>query len=93
MIRQSRQLLLDTNVVIHMVRGRSIGQAIDARFQLRTRLERPLIAVVSLGEALSFARQRGWGDARIAACAERSALSERVDIDPGRGGLGTIGES
>jgi predicted nucleic acid-binding protein len=32
MIRQSRLLLLDTNIVIHLVRGRPIGQAIDARF-------------------------------------------------------------
>lgn len=81
MIRQSRLLLLDTNIVIHLVRGGPIGQAIDVRFQLRTRLERPLISVVSLGEALSFARQRVWGDARIAQLRELMRELVPISID------------
>src|SRR5438046_5400916 len=79
MIRQSRLLLLDTNIVIHLVRGGLIGQAIDVRFQLRARLERPLISVVSLGEALSFARRRQWGEARIARL--RDLMRELVPVN------------
>jgi predicted nucleic acid-binding protein len=67
--------------VIHLVRGGSIGQAIDTRFQLRSRLERPLISVVSLGEALSFALQRGWGDVRIERLRELMRELVPVNID------------
>ena len=84
MIRPSRLLLLDTNIVIHLVRGGSIGQAIDARFQLRARPERPLDSVVSLGEALSFARQRGWSEARITRLRElmREFVPANIDTRP-----------
>src|SRR2546426_8605613 len=61
----SRLLLLDTNIVIHLVRGGPLGQTIDSRFGLRARPERPLISAVTLGEALAFARQRGWGAAKV----------------------------
>lgn len=60
----SRLLLLDTNIVIHLTRGGAIGQAIDDRFQLRARPERPLLSEVTLGEAMAFAQYRGWGEAR-----------------------------
>ena len=49
MSQSSRLLLLDTNIVIHLVRGGNIGQAIDSRFELRARRERPLVSVVTLG--------------------------------------------
>jgi tRNA(fMet)-specific endonuclease VapC len=51
-------LLLDTNIVIHLVRGGAVAQAIDGRFQLRARPERPLISVVTLGEAMAFSRPK-----------------------------------
>lgn len=66
MIAPSRLLLLDTNIVILLVRGGAVGQAIDSRFRLRERAERPLVSVVTLGEALAFARQRNWGADGIA---------------------------
>jgi len=61
----SRLLLLDTNIVIFLSRGGPIGQAIDGRFQLRARTERPLLSAVTLGEALAFAQYRDWGQPRI----------------------------
>ncbi len=60
----SRLLLLDTNIVILLTRGGAIGQAIDDRFQLRARPERPLLSAVTLGEAMAFAQFRGWGESR-----------------------------
>lgn len=75
----SRLLLLDTDIVIHLVRGRAIGQAIDRRFQLRARADRPLVSVVTLGEALAFARQRGWGAANIDRL--RALLREFVPVN------------
>lgn len=54
-------VLLDTSVVLHLLRGNEIGRRIDEALELRTRAERPLICVVSVGEALAFARRRNWG--------------------------------
>jgi len=72
-------LILDTNIVIHLVRGNAVGQAVDSRFGLRARPERPLISVVTLGEALAFARQRSWGADRIARL--REVLRELVPVN------------
>jgi len=62
----SRLLLLDTNIIIHLVRGDTVGQAVDSPFGLRVRAERPLVSAVTLGEALAFAQWRSWGTERIA---------------------------
>jgi tRNA(fMet)-specific endonuclease VapC len=75
----SRLLLLDTNIVIHLTRGSSVGQAIDERFQLRARADRPLLSVVSLGEALAFAQLRNWGQRSTEIL--RSLLRELVIFD------------
>ncbi|MGH2360724.1 MAG: PIN domain-containing protein [bacterium] len=75
----SRLLLLDTNIVILLVRGGPLGQAIDRQFQLRGRPDRPLISVVTLGEALAFARQHGWGAANMDRL--RALLREFVPVD------------
>jgi predicted nucleic acid-binding protein len=53
--------LLDTSVVLHLLRGNKTAQRIDAELGLRARSERPLISVVTVGEALAFARYRNWG--------------------------------
>jgi tRNA(fMet)-specific endonuclease VapC len=54
-------ILLDTNVVLHVVRGSEVAARIDAAVQLRSRAERALISVVTVGEALAFARQPWLG--------------------------------
>jgi tRNA(fMet)-specific endonuclease VapC len=79
MTTPSRLRLLDTNIVIPFVREGSIGQAIDARFQLRARPDRPLLSVISVGEALAFARRRGWGAPSVDALA--AVLRELVVVD------------
>lgn len=53
-------LLLDTNVVLHLIRGNEIGHRIDELFQIRHRTERPLISIVSVGEALALSQKWGW---------------------------------
>ncbi len=72
-------LLLDTNIVIFLVRGGPIGEALDTRFGLRQRPERPLISVVTQSKAVSFARQNGWGAAR--ADGLRALLRQFVVVD------------
>src|SRR6266542_6644163 len=82
MTTASRLLLLDTNVVIFLSRGGAIGQAIDARFQLRARADRPLLSVITLGEALAFAQFRNWGQPRIVTLSGLLREFVVVDITP-----------
>ena len=58
-------LLLDTSVVLHVVRGDAVALRMDKAYNLRGRAEWPLISVVTVGEARSFALQRGWGSAKV----------------------------
>jgi tRNA(fMet)-specific endonuclease VapC len=81
MTTASGLLLLDTNVVVFLVRGGAVGEAIDARFRLRARAERPLVSIVTLGEALAFARWRNWGAPRTETLA--TLLREFVVVDIG----------
>lgn len=55
-------LLLDTNIVIHLIRGNEVARRVDSLFHLRHRLERPLISVVTVAEGLTLALQFGWGE-------------------------------
>jgi tRNA(fMet)-specific endonuclease VapC len=74
-------ILLDTNVVLHVVRGSEVARRIDTAVQLRARTERPLISVVTLGEALAFAKHRNWGEQKTARFEELVREFVVVDID------------
>lgn len=67
MTGRSDLLLLDTNIVIHLIRDNEIGKRVDATFQIRHRADRPLISVVTVGECLSLARQFAWGAHKVEA--------------------------
>jgi predicted nucleic acid-binding protein len=73
-------LLLDTSVVLHVVRGKATGEALDRAFGLRARPDRPLISIITVGELLAFARQRGWGSAKVDPMHDR--FLSRVYFDP-----------
>ncbi len=61
-----RIFLLDTNILLHLVRDKWIGRSIESRFHLRTRPERPLVSIITIGEALAFAKRLGWGPQKAA---------------------------
>lgn len=42
--------LLDTNILVYLIRGKAVGQAIEANFGLRGALNRCVISVVTVGE-------------------------------------------
>src|SRR6516165_8605164 len=65
--------LLDTGVVVALLRGKRLGKYIEHRFGLLGSLNRCLISVVTVGELLSLARQFGWGSAK------RQELQEVLD--------------
>lgn len=56
-----RILLLDTSILLHLVRDSRVGRSIESRFRLRTRVERPLISIITLGEMLAFVKRGNWG--------------------------------
>jgi predicted nucleic acid-binding protein len=56
--------LLDTNIVLALMRANPLGQFIETTYGLRASLNRSLISVVTVGEMLSLARQFGWGQAK-----------------------------
>lgn len=71
--------LLDTNVVVALVRGGALARHIDAEFGLRASKVRPLISVVTLGEVRVLARRNAWGENKLRAL--ETALSNLVIVD------------
>lgn len=72
-------VMLDTNVVLFLVRGNDFDQQIDAAYNLLRRPERPLISVVNVGDLLGFARYRNWGEGLVDKL--RAFLDELVIVD------------
>ncbi len=71
--------LLDTNVVLALVRGGPLGQYIDVTYGLRKAKRRPTISVVTHGEVRVLARRNNWGDDKCAAL--QRALDALVTVD------------
>jgi predicted nucleic acid-binding protein len=59
------RFVLDTNVVIQLLRWNEIGRRIDTQFGLLSAATVPAISAVSMGEARSLARQWNWGTDKI----------------------------
>jgi len=57
--------LLDTNVLVHFVRGSQLWQRIGATYQLLTVTPTPRISLVSEGEVRSLALQWQWGLSKL----------------------------
>jgi tRNA(fMet)-specific endonuclease VapC len=57
--------LLDTNILLQLLRGNAVGQHIDQRFGLRASLPACVISVVTVGEIFSLARKLNWGGRRV----------------------------
>jgi tRNA(fMet)-specific endonuclease VapC len=71
--------LLDTNVVLALVRGQALGATIDATFSLSAGKRRPAISVVTHGEVRVLASRNGWGGAKLEAL--QNALDAVVTVD------------
>ena len=76
----SRSLfLLDTSVLVLLVRGGERARAVDARFSLREESTATLISIVTHGEIGVIAKRRSWGGAKLDAL--RDALDDLVAVD------------
>jgi len=57
--------LLDTNILVALVRGKVLGKYLDATFALSRGLPPSVISVVTVGEMHALARKFNWGAAKI----------------------------
>ena len=78
-------LVLDTNVLVRVVRGDAVGNQILGDHSLLTRTDRPLISIVTLGEIGSLAEKFGWGERKKGVL--RELLQELVVVQLGQGAI------
>lgn len=53
--------LLDTNILVALIRGNKLGQYIDRRYVLRASMAQCVISAITIGEMLSLTRKFRWG--------------------------------
>ena len=57
--------LLDTNILVHLVRRDALGRYLDATYGLSTGLNPFMLSVVTVGEMFALAGKFGWSPSRI----------------------------
>ena len=57
--------LLDTNILVHLIRGNATGAAILSNFGLLHGMNRCIVSVVTVGEMYALVRKWGWGSKKI----------------------------
>lgn len=60
-------VLLDTNILVHLIRESHVGVAVNEALGLSDRPEKPLISVITVGEIKALAVKLGWGRHKRAA--------------------------
>ncbi len=81
MSQASGLVLLDTSILIHLLRATALGSRVADEHSLRSRGERPLVSIVSVGEAMAFAKKRGWGAPKVSKLRELIHQLVVVDIN------------
>lgn len=61
----SKGYLLDTNILVQLIRGNLVGQAIATTFGLQSSLNHCVISIVTVGELHSLACQWNWPTQKI----------------------------
>lgn len=79
------RVLLDTNVLVHLIRGDQVGQRVATDHGLRERAERPLISVITVGELRALAMKRSWQAAKQEKLDE--LVRELVIVRPDQGSV------
>jgi tRNA(fMet)-specific endonuclease VapC len=73
-------VILDTGVLVQLVRYNAAGKRIDEQLRLTGRQERPLISVVAVGELHALALKLGWGREKVRQLSEVVRQLVVVDI-------------
>ena len=74
-------ILLDTNVLVDLVRNNERGRRMNSEHNLTERAERPLFSTVTEGEILGLARVWRWGKKKLDQLHE--LLNQLVRVDAG----------
>ena len=64
--------LLDTSVLVHLIRGSELGRHIRDKFGLGHPATRAILSIVTHGEVRAIAARNGWGDKRLEALDART---------------------
>lgn len=81
---EGEQLVLDTNILVHLLRGQAAGQAIDRAYGIAQRVPRAVIPMVVKGELKAFAFKQGWGEVKHRRLDEMLAALPALDISSPR---------
>lgn len=65
--------LLDTCILLYLIRGKDLGRYINVTFDLSNAVHRPLISIVTHGEIWALADRHEWG------AGKREALTKMLD--------------
>lgn len=77
------QLVLDTNILVHLLRGKQAGQVIEQLYGIGQRTPRAIISVVTKGELKALAYKLEWGADRRETLAAMLAALPAADISHG----------
>lgn len=72
--------ILDTNILVHSVRGDAVWSRIRSEYNLLAIEPTPLISVVTVGELRSLAVQHRWGETKLDQMAFLLGYFERIPI-------------
>jgi tRNA(fMet)-specific endonuclease VapC len=75
----SQSYLLDTSVLLNLIRGQHLAESIDRAFGLRAAFYRHTVSIVTHAELQVMAQRNRWGDKKLTALT--SALDELVTIN------------
>jgi len=58
----NQSYVLDTNVLLALIRGNALGKSIDDAYGLSSNLQRHVVSIVSQAELCVLADRNKWGD-------------------------------
>ena len=73
--------LLDTNILVHLVRGDAVGERIRTVYSPALLNPPPLISIVTEGELRSLAYKFSWGKSKVELALFYLSYFKRVSID------------
>src|SRR5579863_8726369 len=71
--------LLDTCILVHLVRADEVGKRIQKEYNLRAFYTECLICVVTCGEMEKLAQQFGWDNPKLTAM--RDLMGQLITVD------------
>jgi tRNA(fMet)-specific endonuclease VapC len=75
------ELVLDTNILVHMVRGDQTGQQVKSIYEPLMATPRPSICIVTDGELRSLSAQFEWGEQKSTQALFLLSYFMRINID------------